>query len=289
MKRIRRLLEPQAPRSIAGPAIAAVLLVAPLAVALSAWPAKPQTLVPAPSPAQVATQPPPPALVAQAPPKQPPTAPLANPYRKWLNEDVAYIITDEERGAFNKLTTDDERENFIEQFWLRRDPTPGTPENEFKEEHYRRIAYANERFSETLNLPGWKSDRGRIYIQYGPPDEIIAGQAPARYPVQQWRYRFIEGVGTNVLVEFVDATGAGEFHMTTDPSENGAGQGKLGQFLRMESLANIDKQIRNMEDQLAMLRAQYQEAHPAVRQIEAELAVLQAKRAEMAILMGNYH
>ncbi len=95
---------------------------------------------------------------------------LETPYKKWLNEDVGYIITDEERKAFKRLSTDDERENFIEAFWLRRDPTPDTEENEFKEEHYRRIAYANERFAS--GIPGWKTDRGRIYIVYGPPDEI---------------------------------------------------------------------------------------------------------------------
>ncbi len=95
---------------------------------------------------------------------------LETPYKKWLNEDVAYIITDEERKAFKRLSTDDEREQFIEQFWLRRDPTPDTEENEFKEEHYRRIAYANEHFAS--GIPGWKTDRGRIYIMYGPPDEI---------------------------------------------------------------------------------------------------------------------
>ena len=94
---------------------------------------------------------------------------LETPYRKWLNEDVAYIITDEERTAFKRLQTDEEREQFIEQFWLRRDPTPDSIENEFKEEHYRRIAYANEHFAS--GIPGWKTDRGRIYITYGPPDE----------------------------------------------------------------------------------------------------------------------
>src|SRR6202140_1839984 len=94
---------------------------------------------------------------------------LETPYKKWLNEDVAYIITDEERRAFKRLQTDEEREQFIEQFWLRRDPTPDTVENEFKEEHYRRIAYSNENFAS--GIPGWKTDRGRIYITYGPPDE----------------------------------------------------------------------------------------------------------------------
>src|SRR5712691_599474 len=90
-------------------------------------------------------------------------------YNKWLNEDVVYIITDEEKAVFKKLTTHEEREKFIEQFWLRRDPSAGTMENEFKEEHYRRIAYANERFAS--GLPGWKTDRGRIYIMFGKPDE----------------------------------------------------------------------------------------------------------------------
>src|SRR5579871_6628709 len=95
---------------------------------------------------------------------------LETPYKKWLNEDVVYIITDEEKTAFRRLQTDEEREQFIEQFWLRRDPTPDTEENEFKEEHYRRIAYANDHYAS--GIPGWKSDRGRIYIEYGPPDEI---------------------------------------------------------------------------------------------------------------------
>src|SRR5579862_4718960 len=92
---------------------------------------------------------------------------LETPYRKWMNEDVVYIITDEEKSAFKRLSTDDERQQFIEQFWLRRDPTPDTEENEFKEEHYRRIAYANERYAS--GIPGWKTDRGRTYIMYGPP------------------------------------------------------------------------------------------------------------------------
>jgi GWxTD domain-containing protein len=159
---------------------------------------------------------------------------LETPYRKWLNEDVAYIITDEERAAFKKLQTDEEREQFIEQFWLRRDPTPDTIENEFKEEHYRRIAYANEHFAS--GIPGWKTDRGRIYIEYGPPDEIEdhssggfyerppeeGGGETSTFPFQQWRYRYIEGIGNNVIIEFVDPTMSGEFRMTMDPSEKDA-------------------------------------------------------------------
>jgi GWxTD domain-containing protein len=159
---------------------------------------------------------------------------LETPYKKWLNEDVAYIISDEEKQAWKRLATDDERQQFIEQFWLRRDPTPDTEENEFKEEHYRRIAYANEHYAS--GIPGWKTDRGRIYIMYGPADEIDdhssggsyerpmeeGGGETSTYPFQTWRYRYIEGIGTNIMIEFVDPTMSGEFHMTMDPSEKDA-------------------------------------------------------------------
>jgi GWxTD domain-containing protein len=159
---------------------------------------------------------------------------LETPYKKWLNEDVIYIISDEERAAFKRLNTDDERESFIEEFWRRRDPTPDTEENEFKEEHYRRIAYANERFAS--GIPGWKTDRGRMYIVYGPPDEIDShpsggsyerpmeegGGETSTYPFETWRYRYIEGVGSDINIEFVDPTMTGEYHMTMDPSEKDA-------------------------------------------------------------------
>jgi GWxTD domain-containing protein len=131
-------------------------------------------------------------------------------------------------------STDEEREQFIEQFWLRRDPTPDTEENEFKEEHYRRIAYANDHYAS--GIPGWKTDRGRIYIIYGPPDEIEShpsggtyerpmeegGGETSTYPFEQWRYRYMEGIGTNIIIEFVDPTMSGEYHMTMDPSEKDA-------------------------------------------------------------------
>jgi GWxTD domain-containing protein len=147
---------------------------------------------------------------------------------------VTYIITDDERKAFSRLQTDEEREQFIEQFWLRRDPTPDTVENEFKEEHYRRIAYSNEHFAS--GIPGWKADRGRIYIQFGPPDEITdqsqggsyvrpmdeGGGETSVFPFIQWRYRYLEGVGSDIIIEFVDTTMSGEFRMTMDPSEKDA-------------------------------------------------------------------
>ena len=159
---------------------------------------------------------------------------LETPFRKWLNEDVTYIITDEERTTWKRLATDEEREQFIEQFWLRRDPSPDSQENEYKEEHYRRIAYTNERFAS--GIPGWKSDRGRIYITFGPPDELEdhpsggtyqrpieeGGGTTSTYPFQKWRYRWIEGVGQDINIEFVDTTMTGEFRMTMDPSEKDA-------------------------------------------------------------------
>ena len=159
---------------------------------------------------------------------------LETPWKKWLSEDVAYIITDEERKAFKQLNTDDEREQFVEQFWLRRDPTPDTVENEYKEEHYRRIAYTNEHFAS--GIPGWKTDRGRIYITFGPPDEIDShpsggtyerpaaegGGETSTYPFEDWRYRYIEGIGNDVMIEFVDPTMSGEYHQTMDPSEKDA-------------------------------------------------------------------
>ncbi len=159
---------------------------------------------------------------------------LETPWKKWLNEEVVYIISDEERKAFNALQTDEEREQFVEQFWLRRDPTPDTEENEFREEHYRRIAYANERFAS--GIPGWKTDRGKIYIEYGPADEVEShpsggtyerpyeegGGTTSTYPFEKWRYRYIEGIGNDVNLEFVDTTMSGEYHLTMDPSEKDA-------------------------------------------------------------------
>src|ERR1700747_287328 len=143
---------------------------------------------------------------------------VSGSYKKWLNEDVAYIITDEERAAFKQLSNDEERDNFIEAFWQRRDPTPDTVENEFKEEHYRRIAYANEHFA--AGIPGWKTDRGRMYIVYGKPDEIEShpsggsyerpmeegGGETSTFPFEDWRYRYLEGIGQEIIIEFVDTT-----------------------------------------------------------------------------------
>jgi GWxTD domain-containing protein len=159
---------------------------------------------------------------------------LTKQYRKWLDEDVAWIISDEERAAFKQLSNDEERDQFIEAFWQRRDPTPDTEENEYKEEHYQRIAYANEHFA--AGIPGWKSDRGRIYIMYGKADEVEShpsggtyqrpmdegGGETSTFPFEQWRYRYLEGIGQEVIIEFVDTCMCGDYHMTMDRSEKDA-------------------------------------------------------------------
>jgi len=159
---------------------------------------------------------------------------LKGVYKKWLDEDVVWIITDDERATFKQLSNDEERDQFIEAFWQRRDPTPDTEENEFKEEHYRRIAYANEHFA--AGIPGWKSDRGRIYIIYGAADEVDAhpsggtyerpfeegGGETSTFPFEDWRYRYIEGIGQEVIIEFVDTCMCGDYHMTLDRSEKDA-------------------------------------------------------------------
>jgi hypothetical protein len=159
---------------------------------------------------------------------------LSKTYRKWLDEDVRWIITDQEKSAFMQLSNDEERDQFIEAFWQRRDPSPDTEENEFKEEHYRRIAYANEHYA--AGIPGWKTDRGRTYIVFGPADEIDShpsggsyerpmeegGGETSTFPFETWRYRYLEGIGQEVMIEFVDNCMCGDYHMTLDRSEKDA-------------------------------------------------------------------
>lgn len=159
---------------------------------------------------------------------------LKEAYKRWLDQDVPYIITKEERRAFMALQTDEERENFIENFWRRRDPNPDTEENEFREEYYERIAYANERF--TSGIPGWRTDRGRIYIAWGKPDSIESrpsggaydrpsyegGGTTTTYPFEIWFYRHLDGVGDGIEIEFVDPTGTGEYRIARNANEKDA-------------------------------------------------------------------
>jgi GWxTD domain-containing protein len=179
---VRQLLYPRKPNGAWTLFLAAVILIVTSAVTLSAW---------------------------QSPPAH-------SPYYKWLHEDVVYIIDDAERAAFERLTTDGERNQFIEEFWLRRDPMPETPGNEFKEEHYRRIEFSNEHFA--ASTPGWQTDRGHMYILYGPPDEIESHPAGTKgpYATEVWLYHPKEGVDKNLFVTFVDKTGHGDFRVVPE-------------------------------------------------------------------------
>src|SRR5438132_6821441 len=182
---------------------------------------------------------------------------LDSAYRQWLTEDVTYIISPDERNAFLQLDTNEEREQFIEQFWLRRSSNPDLPENDFKEEHYRRIAYANEHFAS--GIPGWKTDRGRMYIMWGPADEVEShptggtydrpmeegGGSTTTYPWETWRWRYLEDIGENIIIEFVDPSGSGEYHMTMDPGEKDALLHVPGAGLsQMESMGMASKADR---------------------------------------------
>ncbi|MEQ1606409.1 MAG: GWxTD domain-containing protein [Pyrinomonadaceae bacterium] len=184
------------------------------------------------------------AVIAQPPVKKDLNDPTSNSrnvkaetnvvYKKWLDNDVAYIITDQEKKAFKALATDEERENFIENFWRRRDPNPDTEENEYREEYYERIAYANQHYAS--GIPGWKTDRGRVYIAHGKPDSVEShpaggsydrpswegGGSTSTYPFEIWFYRHLDGVGDGLEIEFVDPTGTGEYRMARDASEKDA-------------------------------------------------------------------
>jgi GWxTD domain-containing protein len=189
---------------------------------------------------------------------------LKGTYKTWLSQEVPYIITDEERRSFMSLSNDEERDAFIENFWLRRNPNPDSPENEYREEHYRRIAYANEHFA--AGKPGWKTDRGHIYIAYGKPDDIDAhpsggnyerpqdegGGSTSTFPFEIWHYRYLEGIGENVDIEFVDTCQCGDYHFTIDRGEKDAlmhvpGAG-LTQYEEMNKKGKADRFKGGMEN-----------------------------------------
>ncbi len=196
VKRIRRLLYPAAPNCDWTPVLAASIIFITAAMTLGAWQQNdaPQS------------------RVLKACPDTSHSNAAAGDYQKWLNEEVFYIIDDAERQAFQKLTTDEERACFVYQFWERRNPIPGSQENKFKAEHYRRIAYANAHFG--ASVPGWQTDRGHMYIVYGPPDEIDAHPDAKPRGYQSWGYRHVEGLGDRFSTfVFVDRTGHGDYHL----------------------------------------------------------------------------
>ena len=196
MKRIQRLLQPSRSVSAFAPVFAVLILLGTAAISMAAMRLR--------APGQLSTG-----------AKDPVSATAKSSYSKWIDEDVVYIIDDAERAAFLSLTSDSERDHFIEQFWERRNPTPGSAENGFKEEHYRRIAYANEHFQTKSGGLGWRTDRGHMYIVFGPPDEIEAHAKGRQKPfaTEVWLYHHVDGVGENGTVTFVDRTGRGDFRL----------------------------------------------------------------------------
>ena len=205
----------------------------------------------------------------------------SNMFKKWIEEDVAYIITPEEKKAWNKLQTDDEREQFIEQFWRRRDPDPDTDVNEYLEEHYERVAYANEHFAS--GIPGWKTDRGRIYIMYGPPNEkethpsggqydrpsYEGGGSTSTYPFETWFYRYLPGVGSGIEIEFVDPTGTGEYRIARNPDEKDAMLNIPGAGLTL----NEELGLSNKADRVAGIQS-FGYSGPGAREQDSEFSRL---------------
>jgi GWxTD domain-containing protein len=227
---------------------------------------------------------------------------LKKAYKDWLDKDVTYIITDEERKAFKKLATDDEREHFIEEFWRRRDPDPDTDENEFKEEYYERIAYANENFAS--GIPGWKTDRGRIWIMYGKPDgrethpmggsydrpSYEGGGNTSTYPFETWFYRYLPGVGSGIEIEFVDPTGSGEYRIARNPNEKDALLMVPGGGLTLsEQLGLTDKGDRILNNGLSTGRFVREQDNPFSRlQLIADLSrPPQVKFNDLATMVGT--
>lgn len=191
VNRIRRLLYPTTSHLSWPPFLAPLMLVAMIALPAGAWQSQ------------------------HARPEGDATLAAESPYSKWLNQDAAYIITDAERAAYLKLSTDDERKQFIDQFWERRNPVPGAAVNDFKVEHYRRIGFGNKRFTTTSGAPGWQTDRGRTYILYGPPDELeMHPKGPSyQFATEVWLYRHIEGIGDHVYITFADRSGDGDYRL----------------------------------------------------------------------------
>lgn len=137
--------------------------------------------------------------------EQSPAAAGARLSEYWLDDDewhleVDAILTSEELDAYRRLTTTAQRDAFIEDFWKRRDPTPGTDTNEFRDEFVRRIAHAKEHFANPQSLAtfGYQTDRGRWHVRFGAPDSVV----PGRWSSEEWRYESLTELGSNVIVQF---------------------------------------------------------------------------------------
>jgi GWxTD domain-containing protein len=157
-------------------------------------------------------------LCISALPQDTSRVPIGPEYRRWLAEDVRWIIQGEERESFLRLTSDRDRDQFVTNFWERRNPSPGSQENTFKNEHYRRLVFSNEHFA--ARLAGWRTDRGRIYTVYGPPDSIVTHASTPTKPVDEiWLYCHLKGQ-ENVSLKFVDTCRCGDYRLQTELPSN---------------------------------------------------------------------
>ncbi len=217
-------------------------------------------------------------------------------YKDWKSKDVRYIITPEERKAFDQLATNEERENFIENFWRRRDPNPDTEENEYREEYYERIAYANENFAS--GKPGWMTDRGRIYIAWGKPDSVESrpmggaydrpawegGGTTTTYPFEIWFYRYLEGVGSGIEIEFVDPTGTGEYRIATNANEKDAMLMVPGAGLTTSEALGLSQK----SDRITGINREYtREQDSPFRRLELQTALQRAPQVKFADLQAT--
>ncbi|MGE3466813.1 MAG: GWxTD domain-containing protein [Pyrinomonadaceae bacterium] len=219
-------------------------------------------------------------------------------YKKWLDNDVAYIITSEERKAFKALVTDEERENFIEQFWRRRDPNPDTEENEYREEYYERIAYANEHFAS--GIPGWKTDRGRVYIAWGKPDSVEShpaggaydrpswegGGSTTTYPFEVWFYRHLDNVGDGLEIEFVDPTGTGEYRLARDANEKDALRMVPGAGLTTAEQLGLEDRADRLSGSGGQQRSYQREQDTLFRRMEIQSNLMKPPSVKFSDLQG---
>jgi GWxTD domain-containing protein len=223
---------------------------------------------------------------------------LKKVYVEWIN-DVDPILTQSERDAWKKLTTDDEREQFIKIVWDSRDPDPDTEENEFKEQFYERMAYANEHF--TSGKAGRLTDRGRIYIKFGKPDEIEShpaggsyerpswegGGSTSTYPFEKWFYRNIPNVGNGVELEFVDPTGSGEYRLARNPDEKDALIHVAGAGATFDELIGLAQRSDRIANLGGFGRVNYTRAQDSPFEVMDRLASLERDQPFERNLLGT--
>jgi GWxTD domain-containing protein len=222
---------------------------------------------------------------------------LKKAYIEWIN-DVDPILTQSEREAWKNLQTDEEREQFIAEVWRSRDPDPDTEENEFKQEFYERVAYANEHFSS--GKPGRLTDRGRIYIKFGKPDEIEShpagglydrpsyegGGSTSTYPFEKWFYRYIPNIRSGIELEFVDPTGSGEYRLARNPDEKDALLHVPGAGATIAELTGLETRADRIANLGGFGRVNYTRAQDSPFEVINLLADLERDRSVDRNLLG---